>query len=277
MSKCAPGKNFTDNSCYTLDDLIKIAQEYNKIYNNSIEIVNDKKTLLKSLVSEMKKTYDCDDQVCWLNTNIMKNLSNVKKYTFRPEGPKSKYKWLSTSNINDVMYQYENIYPKFKFLGAVPYDFEELDFYDFKKLNLNNFSSMYPYFGMVINLDPHYKSGSHWVSLYGDFNKKHVYFFDSFGNPPRKKIRKFIRKLVNFMYTNQYNKKINFKSVELDDLKDFRIKFNHKQHQFKNSECGVYSMNFIIRLLKKETFDEIVNEKLDDKFMNSCRNVYFRN
>jgi len=277
MSKCAPGKNFTDNSCYTLDDLIKIAQEYNKIYNNSIEIVNDKKTLLKSLVSEMKKTYDCDDQVCWLNTNIMKNLSNVKKYTFRPEGPKSKYKWLSTSNINDVMYQYENIYPKFKFLGAVPYDFEELDFYDFKKLNLNNFSSMYPYFGMVINLDPHYKSGSHWVSLYGDFNKKHVYFFDSFGKPPRKKIRKFIRRLVNFMYTNQYNKKINFKSVELDDLKDFRIKFNDKQHQFKNSECGVYSMNFIIRLLKKETFDEIINEKLDDKFMNSCRNVYFMN
>ena len=79
------------------------------------------------------------------------------------------------------------------------------------------------------------------------------------------------------MYNKEYNKKINFNSVDYTSLKDFRIKFNDKQHQFKNSECGVYSMNFIIRLLKKETFDDIVDQKLDDKFMNSCRNVYFRN
>jgi hypothetical protein len=28
-------------------------------------------------------------------------------------------------------------------------------------------------------------------------------------------------------------------------LKDLDIRFNNKQHQFKNTECGVYSINFI--------------------------------
>jgi DNA polymerase/3'-5' exonuclease PolX len=44
--------------------------------------------------------------------------------------------------------------------------------------------------------------------------------------------------------------------------KDYDVRYNKIQHQFKNSECGVYSMNFIIRLLGGETFDEIVNNKI---------------
>ena len=44
--------------------------------------------------------------------------------------------------------------------------------------------------GVIFNLDEHYKSGSHWVALYADLNKDQVYFFDSYGKKPEKRIRK---------------------------------------------------------------------------------------
>ena len=34
--------------------------------------------------------------------------------------------------------------------------------------------------GIVINFDPHYKGGSHWVGMYMDINKGGIYFFDSY-------------------------------------------------------------------------------------------------
>jgi hypothetical protein len=54
------------------------------------------------------------------------------------------------------------------------------------------------------------------------------------------------------------------------------IKFNQNRHQFKNSECGVYSINFILRLLKGETFENICSNITTDDQVNKCREVYFR-
>ena len=36
------------------------------------------------------------------------------------------------------------------------------------------------------------------------------------------------------------------------------------QHQNKNTECGIYSISFILRLLNGETFDDINNNRVDD-------------
>ena len=64
------------------------------------------------------------------------------------------------------------------------------------------------------------------------------------------------------------NKKDTFKNkVEVD--------YNHNRHQYKNSECGVYSMNFIIRLLNGESFKNITENKTLDDPMNRCRDKYF--
>jgi len=61
-----------------------------------------------------------------------------------------------------------------------------------------------------------------------------------------------------------------------DKLNEFDVKYNNIQHQQKDSECGVYSMNFIIRAAKGEPFDSITkNITLDDE-INECRKVYFR-
>ena len=139
---------------------------------------------------------------------------------------------------------------------------------------------------MVINLDYHYQSGSHWVALYTDLKKNQIYFFDSFAKKPRKKIKKFINRLTKYLYKKNYNDDLNInnvlkklegggKSNQIDNLTKFDIKYNNIQHQFKNSECGVYSINFIIRLVKGEGFDSITKDIMKDDEMNLCREVYF--
>ena len=63
----------------------------------------------------------------------------------------------------------------------------------------------------------------------------------------------------------------------LEEISDFDIRFNNIQHQIENTECGVYSINFIIRLANGETFDSITNNITGDKEMNDCRTKYFNN
>ena len=55
------------------------------------------------------------------------------------------------------------------------------------------------------------------------------------------------------------------------------IKYNQIQHQFEDTECGVYSINFIVRLVGGETFTDITNNIKNDDFMNNCRKSYFKN
>ena len=90
------------------------------------------------------------------------------------------------------------------------------------------------------------------------------------------------------MYKKKYNKTLNINKIlnnvksnkkdqDIINLQNFDIRHNKIQHQFKNSECGVYSINFIIRLVGGETFDDITKNITNDDFMNGCRNTYFRN
>lgn len=301
--KCAPGIKYEEGSCIKNKDLKQLANAFNfENPKNKIEINVDKKELVENLEDGFKKKYKCDSQICWLNQSFVKRMNNkdLLKFTFRPVGPKLKYDWLSTTHINDVVDQYEKKYKNFSFLGAVPYDFQELrelhmgkelDFDSLREGKLNEDykgESRIDKFGMVINLDPHDKPGSHWVALYTDFEKNQIYFFDSVGKKPRKKIKKFINKLTKYMYKKKYNKSLNInkvlenvKSKKVNDyiknLNNFDIRHNKIQHQFQNSECGVYSINFIVRLVGGETFDEITQNITKDDFMNNCRQTYFRN
>lgn len=294
--RCAPSKKYEKNSCFTVDSLIKIATEYNKTNEDKINITSNKEELVKQL--EDKFSSSCSTQTCWLRTDIVKNIEDedIHENTFRPEGPKAKYGWLSTTNINEVINQYHDVHKDFLFLGTVPYDFQEIH-----ELGLNNYNFEKVYnsgktkLGMVINLDESHQNGSHWVALYTDLKNDKIYFFDSVGKPPRKKIKKFINKITNFIYKKKYNSEINVGKIfnninKLDKqhkqkyfklftkkLNGIDLKHNHIQHQFKNSECGVYSINFILRLVKGESFDDIINNVTKDDKMNECRKTYFHN
>ena len=55
-----------------------------------------------------------------------------------------------------------------------------------------------------------------------------------------------------------------------------KIQINKVQHQYSNTECGVYSIYFITQQLdKKRSFNEICNRIVNDAKMNAMRKVYF--
>ena len=91
--KCAPGKDYSNGSCFSLEQLINISIQLNKKNpNKKIKIVKDKKKLLKSLTHFMKTKYNCTDQLCWLKTDLIKSMNNenINFFTFRPDGPEKK-------------------------------------------------------------------------------------------------------------------------------------------------------------------------------------------
>ena len=295
--RCAPSKKYENKSCFSLKSLQEIAKEYNKKHQDKIIITDDKENLVEQLETKFSKL--CSTQTCWLETKILKEIDNndIHNNTFRPFGPDTKYAWLSTTHINDVINQYQTINNNFLFLGTVPYNFLEIPQLGLDNFNFEeNFNKEKYKIGLVINLDEAHQSGSHWVGLYADLLKNQVYFFDSVGKPPRKKIKKFINKIIDFLYKKYYKSFINVSNIInsinklgnkekrqkyfkqfANKLKHFDIRYNHIQHQFKNSECGVYSINFLIRLVKNESFDNIINDITKDDRMNECRKVYFNN
>jgi len=299
FNKCAPSKIYEDNSCFTLDTLKIIANKYNEQNKkNLINITDNKKELVEQLNNRFSNV--CDNQMCWLKLDIIKKLNNeeINNNTFRTIGPSKKYDWLNTTNINDVISQYHDVYKDFIFLGAVPNDFESIPILGLSDVNFDDFiKNGKTKIGLVINLDTSHQAGSHWVALYTDLINNKLYFFDSVGKKPGKRIKEFNNKIVNYMYSKKYNKQLEIgdilntiKKMNKNDtnlnkynkiinnkLKGFDIRYNNIQHQQENSECGVYSINFILRIVKGESFDDIINNITTDEEVNVCRKVYFRN
>lgn len=276
--KCAPSKKYKDGSCFTIDSLIKMVNSYNKNNpDNIIDIKHDRKYLLKQLTSRLENV--CRDQLCWIRQDFVKNLKDddILYNTFLPKGPFGTT-WLNTTNINNVMNQYEKVYPDFKFFGAVPIDFDDLPELGIRDINFDDLYEQGKYqLGFVFNLDKHWQDGSHWVALYANIKDPQVYFFDSYGHPPRKRIRILMKKICN--WCSNYHLKEDFEPTEnsiLNGGNKIIVEYNKKQHQFKNSECGVYSISFILRLLKGESFSHVSNNPTPDDEINKCRNYYFR-
>lgn len=276
--KCAPGLTFESGSCIQIHILVEMAKAYNlnadsdkiKLHQN-LEILNPKK-YKKYLLNEFNKRMGdkCTTQKCWTEQSFISNMKKLareelEKYTFRPDGPTGKFEWLNTININEVMEQYERTNKNFKFLGAVPIDFDDFERFGIKNLDYSKLiSEGKDKIGIVFNLDEHDQPGSHWVSLFSDLRKGKVYFFDSYGIRPERRIRALMRRLANFSQTGL-------------GIKDVDVDYNKTRHQYENSECGVYSINFITRMLKGDSFEEICGKRIEDKKVNKCRNVYFNN
>jgi hypothetical protein len=245
MNKCSPNNLNRDFSCFSLSELVELTQTLNKYTKKNLVLSNNKKELWNNLYKQLEPF--CDNEMCWLKQDVFKKLEpELKKkldlFTFKPK-LSGLYKWLTTNDINNVMQQYQIIYPQMNYLGALPCDFP-----NYTNVNLNN---VYDTTTLILNLDSNKGPGTHWVGVYIKDNV--IEYFDSLGKKPNKCIYKTFAKLWP-LYT---------------------IKYNNLVHQLRNSQCGVYSIYFIIQRLLGKSFDDITTNVIRDKEMKEFRTFLF--
>ena len=270
---CSPNVNNNKNyTCYNNKSLIYLKNLWNTRHPDLFINTNNNKLIWNYLKNYMN--HICKNEKCWLKQNFSKNklTDELKNYTFLPETPKSwkknKNEWLNSLDIERVMKQYEKKYSNFEFLGPSPINFDnkisenncvwnELCNFNLSNKILKGVNKI----GIIFNTDPHYLSGSHWISMFINIKEKYILFFDSNGtNPPKE-----VKNLINKIKKQGKILKINFK-----------VLINKKNHQKENSECGMYSLHTIIGLL--ENYHDInfyLNNNIPDKNMEKLRKIYF--
>ena len=175
--------------------------------------------------------------------------------------------WLDSTNIAAVLDQYEDTYPDFEFMGPFPVDFAAPDPYakgsrkclmtEICELRVKNaLANGTKSIGIVYNLDPHFKSGSHWVANYIDIVGHKCYYFDSYGMAPPMQIARFMKWLT----------------TQDPAMKLF---YGSRRLQYNNSECGIYCIYFIIRMLHGDKFEDISRRKPKDSDMLDLRDWLF--
>jgi|LauGreDrversion4_2_1035121.scaffolds.fasta_scaffold06366_9 hypothetical protein len=180
--------------------------------------------------------------------------------------------WLDNFNIQHVMKQYEEAYsPRFRFLGVFPIDFsspnpyrtnggvsclnEELCKLDIRKEYKVGVRGI----GMIFNLDPHDKGGSHWVALYinlESIERPIIGYFDSYGYKTPETIDRFMQSLTL-------------------QVKNCFLAYNGRRFQYGNSECGMFSMYFIICMIHGISFEDFCKDAVHDRSMLELRSIIF--
>jgi hypothetical protein len=116
-----------------------------------------------------------------------------------------------------------------------------------KKLIGSNFLGVFPCdlyptrikttFSLILNTAPHNTSGEHFIAIRA--TKKSVFYFDSFGEPPKnEQIKSFLSRIIK-------NRSFNWNEVQIqDDSSNF---------------CGFYCLAYLMSAKKKMKHDRFIN------------------
>jgi len=270
---CSPNPDNKNKSytCYSDKSLMKMRKYWNTRHPRDKIISVNPDEIWNSL--KMNMANSCKRESCWLRSKFMEGkLDNeLVNYTFAPSAPKewkmNPNEWLSSLDIEAVMKQYEQYYKCFEFLGPSPIDYDHHKLYgecvweelcnlnisDQIKRNINKI-------GIILNTDPHNKSGEHWISLFVNIKKKIIVYFDSNGNKPPSQVQKLMDEIKN------QGKQLGI---------DFTIYKNKIAHQQTQSECGMYCLYFIVEMLKDKNLTYFLENKIPDAEVFKLRNKYF--
>lgn len=274
LKQCNPSTlKSTHTTCLPAEMIIRLRDAWNKRFPDHAipTTIRKKEEIWVALRSRMLNQYKCNSEYCAVQKLESPTVAAATATFFRPEKPaewaKTKdpeEKWHDTASIARVMEQYEAAYPHFDFIGPVPIDFDailpgnwgrcivdELCGLDLRTARKKGKKAI----GVVFNLDPHDKPGSHWVCAYVDIEACKAYYYDSYGMEPCPEIRRFLRRCR--------------------DQGCHEIQWNDIRHQRKKTECGTYCMFVIISLLKGRQFAEICRDRIDDDLMYTLRDVLY--
>jgi hypothetical protein len=271
---CSPKNKKKVYTCYSDKDLFNLRDMWNVRHPDQ----PIKTTNTKQIWEQLKEYYAtiCNKESCWVrqmtkNTKLEKELLDA----FAPESPKEWKKnpneWLSSIDILHVMNQYEKEYKCFDFLGPSPIDYDAHKLYgecvwdELCHFELSQHLKKGHYkIGVIFNLDPHYKGGSHWVSLFINVKNKTIFYFDSAGEAIPKQIKKFADTVIE-------------QGKKLPEPIDFKFDQNYPvEHQYGNTECGIYSIFFITHMLQDKINGHYLKTHiLKDKYMEQFRKVFY--
>lgn len=273
--KCSPASDAVDDStCYSDTDLLKLKHQWDeKFPKNPLHATTPKKILAEL---RMRHSSMCDKESCWIDRAVKSpELKKELLGVFAPKSPASWKKkpneWLSTVDILSVMNQYEKKYRCFKFLGPSPidFDFRETatkcvwkDLCDFSlKAQIAQSKTK---LGIILNTDTHDGGGEHWISMFINIKKGRIFYFDSVGYPAPPEVHTFVGRIVK-------------QGAELDKPIKFSFDQNHPvRHQYGTTECGIYSLYFIVHMLEDKITDHYLKTHIiKDSYVHQFRSVYF--
>jgi hypothetical protein len=273
---CSPKEKgkMNDFSCYTNESLMKLKELWNARHPD-VKITSNSPKEIHRFISE-KLSGVCNKESCWLKQKgAFGKVDSDIADSFAPESPpewkKNPNEWLSSVDIMNVMKQYEKAYKCFDFIGPTPIDFDTRKLYgECVWDELCNFSLKEQMqhgknkIGIIFNTDPHNKPGQHWISMFINIKKKKIFFFDSTGDKPVKEIMVLVDRIKE-------------QGLNMSPKMNFEFDSNEGiEHQYGNTECGIYSLFFIVHMLEdKMTEHYLKTHILKDEYMQKFRKIYF--
>lgn len=269
-----PKNEINDFSCYTNKSLYKLRDLWNARHPDVKVTANSPKEIHNQISEKLSSV--CDKESCWIKQKVeFGQIQSELTDSFAPESPqewkKNPNEWLSSIDIINVMNQYEKAYKCFNFIGPSPIDFDTKKIYgecvwdELCNFSLENqIKNGKTKIGIIFNTDPHNKPGQHWISMFINIKKKQIYFFDSTGENPPKEIMLLVNRIIEQGLKLKQN--INFKFDSNEGV----------EHQYGNTECGIYSLFFIVHMLEDKMSENYLKTHiLKDEFMNKFRHIYF--
>lgn len=232
------------DTCYTKDVILVIRDAYNRSHADKIK-TDSPKRIYNAL---RKRLTQCEKEDCWMNQIEDPTVrSQLDRILFAPDSPaewkRDPVAWLSNYDIRDVLRQYEVAHPEFTLLGPTPIDYDTVVgdgtcvWDDLCRLSLKDLlARKKTKLGIVFNLDKHNEPGSHWMSLFVDSDAHKILYYDSAVNPCPKEVDRLIDNICN-------------QGSHLDTPIKYNVIKNKYNHQTTNTECGMYSLFFIITML----------------------------
>ncbi|CAI2358482.1 Protease [uncultured virus] len=257
-----------------LNRLITFTRAYKQEFNINIPIATHETvdSLLTKIVSDPHCTIK-NQIVSPQDTAKLQRINNTMRVFYdakRPirhrdhkTGKENLDKWLSDEDINAIMRLVEIKHINFKYLSTTGADCSRYDVCN-NTIHPNRFKQLrddgYNQVGVVFNKSNLGTGGSHWVAVFANIATGNLYYFDSLGKQPNQYGIQYMIDCCNEM------------KASVGKCKQY---INTKVIQTDNYQCGIYSANFIIRMLINEDFGGVVNDSLNYNQIKSCRCEYF--
>ena len=248
-------------TCFSFPSLERIARRYSaQNPRDDITHIRTKKGLWDAIQARMPQ---CSNERCWIHASYLSASDRAElEQDFKPPIPRGANEWLRTSDIDKVLEQYTKVYPSFAWLGTHPINFADPSYPKSKRFRPLNVTALkrkgVKKAAMVLNLDRYGEPGSHWVAVLLDLPRYRVEYFDSLGDAAPPEIQEFVKRLNSRARGGKW-----------------KLIVNDRTHQLLDSECGVYSIHFILKRLEGQSFRDVASDIKRDDEMNRKRGVFF--